>query len=210
MVIANLAPVAGVLILRWNVAAVIFLYWAENLIIGFYNILKTVFVPPSNPIVRPNKPVVIAFFCFHYGMFCLWHGLVLLTIFGAERGPGTPFPQELPSGISWLGELFGTLLSPFWGGQLLWPFLALAVSHGISFVQNYFRNGERKRITLADLMLNPYRRVVILHVAILVAGVFVAALRSPLPLLLLFVLLKIGLDIHIHNQSHRRVLSKSL
>ena len=40
LVVANLMPLAGVLALNWNVTPIMVFYWTENLVIGFYNVLK--------------------------------------------------------------------------------------------------------------------------------------------------------------------------
>ena len=40
LILSNLVPVAGVILFDWNVSAILLLYWAENAIIGFFNVLK--------------------------------------------------------------------------------------------------------------------------------------------------------------------------
>lgn len=37
---ANVIPLWGVLVLRWDAFLIVLLYWAENLAVGFYNVLK--------------------------------------------------------------------------------------------------------------------------------------------------------------------------
>ena len=38
LVAANLVPLAGVLFWGWQVKQVVFLYWAENIVIGLFNL----------------------------------------------------------------------------------------------------------------------------------------------------------------------------
>ena len=40
LVCANLLPVAGVALWGWKIGDVVFLYWAENLVIGVFNFLR--------------------------------------------------------------------------------------------------------------------------------------------------------------------------
>jgi len=50
LLIANIIPLFGVLFLEWDAFSIVLLYWAENLVIGFYNVLKIAFaaVPRSS------------------------------------------------------------------------------------------------------------------------------------------------------------------
>ena len=52
-------------------------------------------------------------------------------------------------------------------------------------------------------MNRPYKRVVLLHVAIIAGGMPIMMLDSPVPLLFILVLLKIYLDIRLHTKSHK-------
>ena len=49
LVAANMVPLWGVLFFNWDAFYIVLLYWAENLVIGFYNILKMVLAQPLNP-----------------------------------------------------------------------------------------------------------------------------------------------------------------
>lgn len=52
-------------------------------------------------------------------------------------------------------------------------------------------------------MMAPYGRIAILHIAILFGGFGVAALGSPLPLLLMLVVMKLAVDVWLHRREHR-------
>jgi hypothetical protein len=80
--------------------------------------------------------------------------------------------------------------------------LALLVSHGVSFLLVYLGQREYEHTTVAELMNEPYRRIAVLHVAIIAGGFLVVQLGSPLALLVALVALKIGMDIILHNRSH--------
>lgn len=68
---------------------------------------------------------------------------------------------------------------------------------------HYCPGGEYRGETVQSLMMAPYQRIVILHVAIIAGGFGVAALGSPLPLLVLLVSLKLVLDVWLHRREHR-------
>ena len=85
---------------------------------------------------------------------------------------------------------------------MIWALIGLAISHGISFVENYILGGEYKSGSLKKLMSKPYQRIVIMHIAILAGGFFVLKLNSPLPLLIVLILLKTFFDLYLHEKSH--------
>jgi len=87
--------------------------------------------------------------------------------------------------------------------EFLLACLALVVSHGVSFVLIYLGQREYRHTTMKDLMNAPYRRIAVLHIAIIAGGFLVVQLGSPLGLLVALVALKIGMDIMLHNRSHR-------
>ena len=85
---------------------------------------------------------------------------------------------------------------------MIWAVLGLFVSHGISFVENYLLGGEYKKKDLQKLMRQPYQRIVVMHLAILTTGIFVMKLDSPLPLMIILVVLKVFFDLRLHIKSH--------
>ncbi|MBN2211733.1 MAG: hypothetical protein JW709_10100 [Sedimentisphaerales bacterium] len=212
LIAANLFPLAGVVWLKWDAASIVLLYWAENLVIGFYNILKMALAQAPAKIGRVAKLLAIPFFCLHFGGFCAVHGFFILMLFkmgdGADIMPGD---NAWPCHFVFLQILFG-VIAALWRHHpagIQWPILGLILSHGVSFVQNYLGKKEYAKLTLNELMGQPYKRIVILHVAIIAGGFAVMALDAPLGLLCILILLKIGLDIHLHHREHQHAAKKT-
>lgn len=184
LVLANLVPLAGVLLGLWSVAEIMILFWAENVVIGLFNLLRMGTVLLGRR--KRELLFMMPFFALHYGGFAAVHGLFVLHLFGT---PGLADFAEVPA----------LLLSP---GGLLWPLLALAASHGLSFALNFLGAGEWRRIEPNVLMVQPYGRVIVLHLVIIAGGAVALALGAPLGALALLVLLKIGADLAAHRREH--------
>lgn len=42
LIISNLIPLFGLAVFNWDVRSVISIYWVENVVVGFYNVLKMI------------------------------------------------------------------------------------------------------------------------------------------------------------------------
>lgn len=183
----NLVPLGGVFFLGWEVSAILLLYWAENVVVGVFNIFKmkkargtTVAsrVTLNKRSIRNMKRAsVISFFLFHYGMFTLIHGIFVVVMFG--------IPEEAVTWI-WL------------------PLLLMFVSHGVSYFTNFIGKGEYLRVSTQDLFLQPYSRVVVMHITIIFGGFLVRALGSPPAALMVMVAVKTGIDIFAHLKERKK------
>jgi hypothetical protein len=193
LVAANLVPVYGVLFLGWDVFVVVFLFWLENVVVGFFNVLRIICAQPGGLAGCAVKAFCSAFFCFHYGMFTAIHGAFVFVIFAGEAHA----PMGLPTPAFVWHEVTAR--------HLVIPLLALAASHGFSFAYNYIGNGEYRTAAFKELFERPYSRVVVLHITIVVGGFPVMLLGSPVPGLLLLVALKIGMDLAAHRREHRKM-----
>lgn len=189
LITMNLIPLGGVIFAGWEVGFILLVYWAENVVIGVYNIAKMAMAQGGTGKFNPACIPLIPFFLVHYGMFCFVHGIFVLVLGqGGMSGPG--------------GDPLNALIGSF-SGELLIPLLGLAASHGVSFFQNYVGKGEYRERTAPGQMAAPYGRIVILHVVLLFGGFVVMLLKSPWPLLALLVLIKIVVDLGLHAFSHR-------
>ena len=197
LIVVNLLPLAGVLFLGWDVGALVLLYWAENLIIGFYTLLKMLVNSPWQGLGTT------IFFLIHYGGFCAIHGMFVIELLlqvEIDPAPEKPWPLFLvvPQMLFIALQQLLEVVPSRW----LFAFGALFISHGISFVLNFLLGGEREGVTQKQLMASPYGRVVVLHVAIIFGGIAVQAMGEPVAMLVVLVLLKLGLDIKLHLRQH--------
>ena len=213
LIAANLIPVIGVLLWGWSVFEIVSLYWFENVVIGAVNILKLAAACGEEPdhanlpknlravatmgIVRHGaKLFMIPFFTFHYGMFCFVHGIFVFVLLGGKGGgfmSGNPFS----GGLRMIGGVFES------GGA--WFVLAIIASHLFSFLWNFLGKGEFRRASPRQVMAAPYGRIVVLHIAIILGAFVIAALGSPVYLLLILITGKILLDAKLHLRSHAKL-----
>ena len=198
LVLVNALPVAGVLFLDWDVLALMVLYWSENLVLGFYTLASMLVKSPLGGLG------MALFFCIHYGGFCAAHGLVILTVL-TDADPDLIQGDRWPLFLVFVQLLVGVIRAVLEFAPVAWllAFAALFVSHGVSFIVNFLLGGERDRLSLQQLMTSPYKRIMILHVAVIAGGIAVTALGQPIGMLLVLVALKLSLDIALHLKEHR-------
>ena len=112
LVISNLIPLAGVLWLDWNLMLILALYWVENGIVGVINVVKILTArgtaEPSMRVSINGRPAsslsragTAGFFCVHYGIFWVVHGIFVFTFIPLMTGVG--------------GVTSGDSLNPFGG-----------------------------------------------------------------------------------------------
>jgi hypothetical protein len=184
LLVANCIPVLGVSFLNWKLVDIMILYWSENLVIGFFNVLKMAKAQGrrssktlSVRLPQKGKIFTIIFFILHYGGFTLGHGVFVFNIFGKPD------------------------LDPF---ALVFLFLTLFTSHSISFFNNFLKGGEYQRITAGSLFMQPYNRVIIMHLAIIGGGFLIQALGTPVLALLVMMMLKTAIDLYSHRREHKK------
>jgi len=208
---ANVVPLFGVLFLKWDAFGIVLLYWAENLAVGLYNVLKIALVKVKEPKDHLGKLFMIPFFMVHFGGFTGIHGIFILMMFGKSDG-GFMNQTTWPCFFAFLQILLNvvrealSIMTP----QMRLAVFALFASHGISFVYNYLIKGEYAKTNLGMLMAAPYGRVVVMHVAIIAGGFLLVALKSPAVLLLVLVILKTFVDVKLHLYEHRKKVTAPL
>jgi hypothetical protein len=205
----NALPLVGVLFFEWDAFLIVLLYWAENVVVGFYNVLKMALVKVKHPAEHLGKLFQIPFFVIHYGGFTGIHGMFVLAMFKKEgdvfgKGP------DWPCFLAFVQILFRTIEQAYRAIPVnaRWVIAGMFVSHGISFVFNYLYKGEYAKISGEKLMMQPYARVVVMHIAIIFGGFLTMAFGSPVGLLVMLVIIKTLIDVALHKRQHRTVQKK--
>lgn len=197
LVAANLLPLVGVAVFGWDVLSILIIYWLENGVVGVLNVARMALAagPAGTSGIRvsgsASKVALIPFFCIHYGIFWVVHGVFVFALpmfagvggFGGS-GFGAPAPAAPDGGVIVVGAL------------------ALAASHGASFVVNYVGRGEYRTASVGQLFVAPYGRVVVLHLTVLLGGFAALAAGGPVALVALLVAFKTGLDLLLHLREH--------
>ena len=192
----------------WDIGSLVLFYWCENLVIGMFAILRILKAKPDDSLASSSEDkhgvdsifanvFLAGFFTVHFFGFCFVHGNFLMIALSVGGGNGlldgfSPFEENLLVSVA-KSIPTGGLLSIF----------ALIVSHGISFYRNYILGGEYLNTTASDEMFRPYKRIVFLHVCIMAGFFLVMIFGSAKFLVILFVLVKTGLDAVVHSRSHQ-------
>ncbi len=183
LIVANLVPLVGVLFFDWSLFTIMFFFWLESAVIGFFNILKLVIVANILSII------MVPFFVVHYGAFMSGHLVFIFALFSPEEMSFSGFfpPPDL---------LISHIMN-------VWPaLLGACLSHGISFFYNFIGKKEFRRSTPEKQMMAPYGRIILMHLTIIFGGWLILALGAPLLALVLLIGLKIVSDARAHHKEH--------
>ncbi|HEV7200842.1 MAG TPA: DUF6498-containing protein [Candidatus Limnocylindria bacterium] len=215
LIVTNLIPLGGVLWLGWSLLLILALYWAENGVVGVINVLKILTAKgtttgPSaarwsvngRPAASLSRLGTAGFFTIHYGLFWIVHGIFVFTFIPAMTGiggfggfgPGFMF-VTVPAGPPGLPGVDASVFA--------FGVIGLAISHGVSFWMNYLGRGEFRTLSPADVMIQPYGRLVIMHLTIILGAFVSIALGTSLGSLIVLVVLKTALDLAFHLRQHR-------
>ncbi len=176
--IANLFPLYGVLFLNWKVDHIVALFWIETVVIGCVTVPALWMVARKGPFAQrmPKQQYVkwlavgtTGLFFFHFGAWVLGEAAAL-TWFVAPH-----FWQVLP--------------------LIKIQALAIALSHVLLFLVNYVGKKEYLHRGIIFVSLEPYKRLWMLTIVVILGGFAVQLTKNPLWALVVLVLLKMVVDI---------------
>jgi hypothetical protein len=180
----NLLPIACIALFGWSAFMLLLLYWAENVVIGAFTLVK-MFVAgiAKGPWQILSTVFLCGFFVIHYGLFCIVHGSLIWTLAnGAENDPN-------------LKLLPGLLSEPFVDNATLLVSLFLIIAyHLYLFIGFWLWPGRWKQEKLDGIMATPYGRIIVIHITLLVGGFVTVSLGEPFYMVMLLALLKAAMD----------------
>lgn len=175
LLLSNLLVIILAIIQKWDTSTVLWVYWMQSLIIGFFQFLRILslkkfstenFKINGQPALLTNNTKLITafFFAFHYGFFHFIYAIFLFNFFTKQ-----------PLDFAYL----------FLGGLIFF------INHTFSFLHNRIMD-EQKMQNIGTLMFTPYARIVPMHLII----IFGALLGQSA--LIVFLLLKTFVDLLMH------------
>jgi Family of unknown function (DUF6498) len=188
---SNVAAPILALVLHWPLATLLWPYWFQSVVIGYFSRKRMLAVPDFStagmsmgesgtpvPETEAGRRQMVNFFTLHYGFFHLGYLVFLLSM------------THVMSALDWLGLAISA-------AGFVW-------SHKLS----YDRNSEADLLgkqSLARMMLLPYLRIVPMHFSIMLG---VGLTRGNFPLsasaaLLIFFALKTVADLGMHRFEHK-------
>jgi hypothetical protein len=179
LLIANGITIALALAQGWALGTVLVVYWFQSVVIGAFTFLRLLGAPAGDDGGPLAALALAGFFAVHYGLFHAVY-LVFLAAFALSGTYGVADP---------LGIAFGCAV--------------FLVNHLVSFL--WYR--PREDAEPGAIFMEPYARIVPMHLTIIFGGFVTALLPGALGtrlVLLLFLLLKTGADVVAHQKKHPR------
>lgn len=201
LILANLVTIVLAILGNWDLATVMFIYWAQSIIIGIFTVIsllgadtaalradlqKPIDERGGSETVTPSfawfyKCLLAGFFCLHYGLFH-WGYYAFIV----ESG------------------IFGTVN---FSDPNIWLSCGLFFANHLYSHITYRHKGPKDYRYVNEHFFTPYRRIVPMHLTIIFGGIVVLVLQvfgivSTMPVLVLFLLLKTHSDITAHLDKH--------
>lgn len=181
---SNLLTIAFAILEKWDARTVLWLYWWQSVVIGFFNVAKilslrefsTAGFKLGNTPARPTtstKVFTAFFFLFHFGFF---HFIYAIFLSSRIFGPAAP-----------------THAGPFYFDINLAVFFANAL---FTFIVR--KEWSRKNENIGTVMFAPYFRIIPMHLTIILGGFFGHG-----AVLYFFLFLKTVSDVISHAVSHK-------
>jgi len=194
LVFSNLIIIVFALFEGWNLINVLWVYWFQNLIIGYFNykrILKlkdftTKNLEMNDQPVSPtekSKKIIAVFFLVHYGLFHFCYFIFLV----------------ISSGISFINSYLGFSIIALI--SFIVSIITFYYNHKTSFQLNY-QEDLKGKVNIGTLMFMPYARIIPMHLIILFGSLIMISGDNPFPMILFFLSLKTIADVIMHKVEH--------
>jgi len=196
LILSNIVLIIFALVENWNLITIMYIYWCQSIIIGFFTFLKMLTLKnySTEGVNYNTMPVTIAakvfmsfFFLFHYGMFHFGYYMFLIS--------GAFFSSSLD--LTSLGIALYIVVGVFF------------VNHLYSFLHNRERDANKKQ-NIGKIMFFPYIRIIPMHLTIVFGGIFMMGGGNPKDVILLFLLLKTFADVAMHSVEHRESIASQM
>ncbi len=190
-IICGAIPVLGVWVWGWNPLGLLLLFSFENAVIGVRQLVMMGLVGRAQQGKALNAIGQGVFFAIHYGGFTAAHGFfsVLLVML---MGPNGPAPDADGSYAVDPPQAWSNALAILSGYV---PGIVSIIGWQAFQLVEFVRSGEAKTVSLNRLMGEPYARVVVLHLVIIIGAGLVLDHVFSARLFIVLALYKVAVDI---------------
>lgn len=195
LIATNIITIALALFFNWELMTLLWIYWVQSVIIGFFTAVKMLlFRSPEQKNIETLQLFYAGFFVVHYGLFHFVY-MMFLGFFSIILMV-TRQPIDLLVATRQPIDLISIFLTS----------LLFLINHTYSFYLNYLKKKPsdfEQYKNIKDIMLQPYSRIIPMHITIILGGFLIFAIPFASKILLLFFLvLKSAADIYSHVKEH--------
>ena len=206
LIAANLVPLVGVIFLDWDLLSILLLYWLETLLVFGLALMRA---------IKHSGGAALGVSVLYLLVFVVLsaaHMTVLVVLAEAVGQTDGSVPNLNQAADA---PLFSALKMIYLGGLewiarerpelLLYALPAQVLSQLIGCWPGPTLAADRTLVSAQAILRQALGRVVILHMALLLGSVVIAAMqaRDLLPILALLILFKLGFDVRGHWQAER-------
>jgi hypothetical protein len=202
LLLVNIITIILAVLQHWDVATVLFVYWLQSIIIGFFTVILLLTSGMNVKYIPENEPTPLEakfmnaggawiFRIFMAGFFCIHYGIFHLVYYEFVVDSGLFGPVNFSdSGIYVSAGLF-------------------FCNHLYSFVYHWKDHINERGDAAGDDFFDPYKRILPMHVTIIFGSMVMFALEAvgiswTTPVLVLFLVLKTCADLTGHNEKYAK------
>lgn len=196
-IVANILPVLGVAFWGWSPVEAFVVYALETLIVGILTVLKMLVltfygVTQESQYESSIKPMAgiffILFFIVHYGMFAA----IQTSLFAAVS-------RIQPHGAGLLYFFFNWY--KFLNSDVAYMLIAFVMSYAANNFVPFIASGEYKNGSLLKLMFQPYGRIFVQQLTVIVGSMFLT-FHLGLGFMIVFVAVKLYFDLFLNFEGY--------
>jgi hypothetical protein len=201
LIFANIVTIVLAIIGNWDLATVMFVYWAQSVIIGIFTVVSLLSADTAILAAEMEKPIrerggtekvthrfAIFYQCLLAGFFALHYGLFHWGYYSFIVESG----------------LFGVVN---FADPTLWLSCGLFFANHLYSYITFRHKGPKGSGYVNEQFFTPYRRIIPIHMTIIFGSIVILILKvlgitSTMPVLVLFLLFKTHSDISAHLIKH--------
>jgi len=226
LILANLTTLILAVLENWSIETLLWIYWYQSLIIGFFYIIKIATAKIQGPILKPTKKQIK-----NMTSDELYLGRFLNTLNRTEISPARHKIETIATFVLFFGAIYAAFyyilthkifsidsgISIYQANSffLLSAIGVFFLNHLFSFIYNFIIKKERNftQKTLGGLAVQPIIRtvpfilsIVFVPIPILILTFLGVSDPQGISFFIVIFLIKIPLDALMHIQEHRKII----